>query len=130
MTVVTKSKTLPCSVAAAWALLADGSQWPRWATRNVLASKPSGPGCWEIQTPRGSGTLRIRGDAVHGILDHDFIDLEGTWTVPCRVVPTSAGCVFILTLEKPTGMADAVFERGLEELDYELAQLARLASTL
>ena len=67
----------------------------------------------------------------HGILDHDFIDpREGRWTVPARVVPTSNGTVFIMTLEKPEGMPGAVFQRGLQELDEELGELARISSEL
>jgi len=131
MSVVTKLIPLPCSPQAAWKLLADGGQWPHWAIRNVLASKPVGEDRWEIQTPRGPGVLHIRGVEDSGILDHDFIDpLEGKWTVPPRVVPTSIGAVFIMTLEKPAGMPDEAYERGLKELDDELAELARLTSIL
>src|SRR5208283_2344278 len=115
MNVVTKSIPLPCSLQAAWKLLADGGQWPNWAIRNVLASNPAGENRWEIQTPRGPGVLQIRGVEAYGILDHDFIDpKEGKWTVPARVVPTSTGSVFIMTLEKPAGMLDEAFERGLQ----------------
>jgi|HubBroStandDraft_1064217.scaffolds.fasta_scaffold416157_2 hypothetical protein len=131
MNVVTKSILLPCSPKAAWKLLADGGQWPRWAIRNVLASQPIGEDRWEIQTPRGPGVLEIRGVEAYGILDHDFIDpKEGKWTVPARVVPVSTGSVFIMTLEKPAGMPGDAFERGLKGLDEELAQLARLTSSL
>lgn len=131
MNAVTKSIVLPCSAGAAWRFLADGSQWPRWATRNVLASTPLSEDRWGIQTPRGAGILRIRSIEAFGILDHDFIDpREGPWTVPARVVPLSKGSTFIMTLEKPGGMPPEAFERGLRELDDELAQLARLSSTL
>jgi hypothetical protein len=131
MDVVTKSIPLPCSPQAAWKLLADGGQWPRWAIRNVLASQPVGEDRWEIQTPRGPGVLHIRGVEDSGILDHDFIDpIEGKWTVPARVVPTSTGSVFIMTLEKSAGMPHDAFERGLKDLDDELAQLARFPSSL
>jgi hypothetical protein len=96
-----------------------------------LASKPVDEARWEIQTPRGPGVLHIRGVEDFGILDHDFIDpVEGKWTVPARVAPTSTGAVFIMTLEKPAGMPDEAFERGLKELDDELAQLTRLASSI
>jgi hypothetical protein len=131
MDVVTKSIPLPCSPQAAWKLLADGGQWPRWAIRNVLASQPVGEDRWEIQTPRGPGVLHIRGVEDSGILDHDFVDpIEGKWIVPARVVPTSTGSVFIMTLEKPAGMPHDAFERGLKDLDDELAQLARFPSSL
>lgn len=131
MTVVTKSISLPCSRQIAWKLLSDGGQWPSWAIRNVWAAKPIGENRWEIQTPRGPGVLHIRGVEAYGILDHDFIDpKEGKWTVPARVVPTTTGCVFIMTLETPAGMPHETFERGLQGLDDELDQLARLTSSL
>jgi hypothetical protein len=130
MSVVTKSIPLPCSLHAAWKFLADGSQWPQWAIRNVLASMSVGEDRWQIQTPRGPGVLHIRGVETYGILDHDFIDPEeGKWTVPARVVPLSTGSVFIMTLEKPAGMPDDAFELGLKGLDDELAELARLTSS-
>ena len=131
MNVVTKSILLPCSPQAAWKFLANGSHWPRWAIRNVFASKPVGEDRWEIQTPRGPGVLHIRGVEAYGILDHDFIDpKEGKWTVPARVVPLSTGSQFIMTLEKPAGMPDDAFELGLKGLDDELGELARLTSSL
>ena len=131
MNVVTKSILLPCSSHAAWKLLADGGQWPRWAIRNVLAAKPVGEDRWQIQTPRGPGVLHVRGVEAYGILDHDFIDpKEGKWTVPARVVPLSTGSQFIMTLEKPAGMPDDAFELGLKGLDDELAELARLTISL
>lgn len=131
MNVVTKSILLPCSPQAAWTFLADGGQWPSWAIRNVLASRSSSKDQWEIQTPRGPGVLHIRGVEALGILDHDFIDAqEGQWTVPARVVPVSAGSLFLMTLEKPAGMPPEAFERGLDELDDELAQLARISALL
>lgn len=129
--IVTKSVALACSPRAAWRLLVDGGQWPRWAIRNILTSKPLGENRWEIQTPRGPGVLHIRGVEDFGILDHDFIDAqEGKWTVPARIVPVSIGSLFLMTLENPAGMPDEAFERGLKELDDELAQLARISPSL
>lgn len=129
--IVTKSIHLACSPRAAWSFLADGGRWPAWAIRNVLASKAIGKDRWEIQTPRGRGTLHIHGVEDFGILDHDFIDAkEGRWTVPARIVSVSTGSLFLMTLEKPTGMPDEAFERGLQELDDELSQLARLSPSL
>ena len=128
--IVTKSISLACSPRAAWQLLADGGEWPRWAIRNILTSKPLGENRWEIQTPRGLGMLHIRGVEASGILDHDFVDAQqGKWTVPARIVPVSTGSLFLMTLEKPAGMPTEVFEQGLKELDDELAQLARISSS-
>jgi hypothetical protein len=118
------------SAPAAWKFLADGRQWPRWAVRNVLSSKPAGSARWEIQTPRGAGILQISGVADHGILDHDFIDAQGKWTVAARIVPASSGSVFMMTLEKPPGMPTEMFACGLAELDQELTKLAQLCAAL
>jgi hypothetical protein len=128
--IVTKSIALACSRRAAWQLLADGREWPRWAVRNILASKPLGENRWEIETTRGLGTLPDHGAEPNGILDHDFIDAqEGTWAVSARIVPVSTGSLFLMTLEKPAGMPNEVFEQGIKELDEELAQLARISSS-
>ncbi|MBX3439481.1 MAG: hypothetical protein KF861_18475 [Planctomycetaceae bacterium] len=129
--IVTKSISLACSPRTVWSFLADGAQWPTWAIRNVLASKAISNDRWEIQTPRGPGTLHIRGVEDFGILDHDFIDAkEGKWTVPARIVPVSTGSLFLMTLEKPAGMPEEAIGRGLQELDDELNQLARVSPSL
>jgi hypothetical protein len=129
--IVTKSIPLACAPRAAWKLLADGGEWPRWAIRNILRSTPLGESRWEIETPRGPGVLHIRGLEDFGILDHDFLDAqEGKWSVSARVVPVSTGSLFLMTLESPAGMPDEAFERGLKELDDELIQLARITSSL
>ncbi len=131
MAAITRSIQLACSAQIAWKFLSDGDKWPRWAIRNVLASRPAGPDRWEIQTPRGSGILHIHAIETYGNLDHDFIDpRQGKWTVPARVVPLSNGSMFMLTLEPPSGMPSELFERGLEELDHELRELAKLAPSL
>jgi hypothetical protein len=127
MNFVTRSIALSCSPQAAWKFLADGGQWPRWAVHNVLASTPLGHDRWQIQTPRGPGVLQIRGVYAYGILDHEFIDpKEGKWNVPARVVPISTGALFLMTLERPPGMPDEFFRRGLADLDDELTRLAQL----
>lgn len=129
--IVTKSISLACSPRAAWRFLADGGRWPTWAIRNVLASNAISKDRWEIQTPRGPGELRIHAVEANGILDHDFIDaMEGKWTVPARIIPVSTGSLFLMTLEKPAGMPIEAFERGLQELDEELNQLACLSPSL
>ncbi|HET8631370.1 MAG TPA: hypothetical protein VFL91_28445 [Thermomicrobiales bacterium] len=124
---VVKSVELPCSAAAAFAFLADGRNWPRFAIHNIFAIRPGDDGDWLIDTPRGPGRLRLRPDAASGILDHEFIDpREGRWDVPARVVPAGERAIFIMTLTRPTGMAERDFVTGLALLDDELATLQRL----
>lgn len=80
---------------------------------------------------QGASVLQIRGVEDFRILDHDFIDAqEGKWTVPPRIDPVSTESLFLMTLEKPAGMPDESFERGLNELDDELTLLARICQSL
>lgn len=51
-------------------------------------------------------------------------------STPTRIVPISTGSLFLMTLERPAGMPDGAFERGLQELDDELSQLARISPSL
>jgi len=125
-----KIKTLSGFIRAtpevAFRFLADGANWPRWATNNVLEVRPAPNGGWDMRTPRGWGRLAIRPDEAHGILDHDFGDSEGTWSVPARVVPAPGGSVFMLTLAQPRDMPDELYPRALELVEDELRTLARV----
>ncbi|HEX5501603.1 MAG TPA: hypothetical protein VFW96_03205 [Thermomicrobiales bacterium] len=126
-TTVVKSVELHCSPATAFAFLADGANWPRFAIHNILASRAEDDGDWLIETPHGAGRLCLRPDAASGILDHAFIDpREGRWDVPARVVPAGDHAVFIMALTKPAGLAERDFATGLALLDDELATLQRL----
>ena len=124
---ITKSIAIHRAPADVFTFLLDGANWPRWAVHNIRGIRSGPGGTWELDTPRGPGRLALRPEPRFGILDHTFIDTQdGRWDVPARVVVAGGGSVFMLTLTKPEGMAEADFQAGSALLDDELRTLKRL----
>ena len=92
---VTKTVRITCDPRTAFEFLADLGHWPQWAVVNIKSTRRSDdPDWWEMVTPRGSARIRMRADARNGILDHDFVDSQASWTVPARVIANGSGCAF------------------------------------
>lgn len=124
---ITKTVRLDCDVDTAFAFLANAGNWPKWAIVNVKSTIPTkDPDWWDMTTPHGAARLRIRADARYGILDHDFVDGQASWTVPARIVPNRTGAEFMITFFQPPSFGDAFFEAQIELVDLELAQLKRV----
>jgi hypothetical protein len=124
---ITKSVGINRDAATVFGFLANPANWPRWAVVNVLATSPTAdPAWWAMQTPRGEAKLRIRAEASSGILDHDFLDPEASWTVPARVVPNGAGAECMMTFFQPPTFDDAVFDDQIKLVDRELATLKQV----
>lgn len=123
---VTKTVSLARPAAEVFAFLADPANWPRWAVVNIQAIEPTAdPDWWLMDTPRGAARLRIRGNAEEGLLDHDYLDREASWTVPARVVPNGEGSEFLITFFQPPGFSDTYFDEQSALIDNEMAALKR-----
>lgn len=121
---ITKSVTIDRPASEVHSYLSDARNWPQWSIVNVLAIEAGAhPHWWQMTTPRGSGELRIRGDAATGLLDHDFRDPQASWTVPARVVPNGRGAEFLITFFQPPALDDDEFDRQAALFDTELAAL-------
>jgi hypothetical protein len=123
-----RTKTKSIAIAAppekVFAYLADGGNWPQWALHNIKSAKQRSAGVWDIQTPRGAGSLTLKFDQRTGILDHTFADADATtWTVPGRLIPSDGGSLVIMTFLKPAAMSESEFATGMAQLDEELAIL-------
>jgi hypothetical protein len=79
-----------------------------------------------MMTPHGAARLRVRADARHGILDHDFVDPQASWTVPARIVANGEGAEFMMTFFQPPSFADDFFDEQTKLVDIELAQLKKV----
>lgn len=124
---VTKSVRIACSPQTAFDFLADLGNWPRWAVVNVKSTRRSDdPGWWDMLTPHGAARLRIRAEARYGILDHDFVDPQASWTVPARVIANGSGAEFMITFFQPPGFTDEFFDEQIKLVDIELAKLKEL----
>ncbi|WP_353646765.1 hypothetical protein [Mesorhizobium sp. WSM2239] len=123
----TKTVRIACDPRVAFEFLADLGNWPRWAVVNVIStSRSNDPDWWDMVTPHGAARLRMRADARHGILDHDFVDPQTNWTVPARVIANGEGAEFMITFFQPPGFTDAFFDEQIKLVDIELAKLKEL----
>lgn len=68
----------------------------------------------------------MRADAQHGILDHDFVDSQASWTVYARLIRNGSGAEFMITFFQPPGFDDDFFDSQIKLVDVELAQLKRI----
>jgi hypothetical protein len=124
---ITKTVTIGCEVSKAFAFLSDLANWPRWAVVNIKETSPTAdPEWWDMVTANGPARLRLRADAKHGILDHDFVDPQASWSVPARVVPNRAGTEFMMTFFQPPVFTDAFFEEQIKLIDIEFAKLKEI----
>lgn len=123
----TRQVTIDLPPEAVFRYLADLANWPAWAIVNVKAvRRPADGDWWDLTTPLGSGKLRIRPNHALGILDHDFVGPDASWTVPARVVANGAGSTFMMTFFQPPVFTDEVFDAQMKLLDVELATLKEL----
>ena len=123
----TKTVRIGCDLLVAFDFLADLGNWPRWAVVNVKSTRRTDdPDWWDMVTSHGTARLRMRADAQHGILDHDFVDPQASWTVPARVVRNGDGAEFMITFFKPPNFTDAFFDEQIGLVDIELAKLKEL----
>ncbi|NUN16387.1 MAG: SRPBCC family protein [Myxococcales bacterium] len=120
---ITKSIAIEAPRDRVFVFLADAANWPQWAIVNVASVKPADDQWWDMETPGGTAKLRIRANAEFGILDHDFVAPDASWTVPARVVPNGSGCEFMITFFQPPGFTRQFFEEQVALVDKELAQL-------
>lgn len=121
---ITKTVRIACDPHAAFEFLADLGNWPQWAVVNVLSThRTDDPDWWDMVTPRGTARLRMRADASHGILDHDFVDAQVSWTVPARVIRNGDGAEFMITFFQPPEFTDTFFDDQIQLVDIEMAKL-------
>jgi hypothetical protein len=122
----TKSVAITASPRKIFDFLMDGRNWPKWAIHTVKAARSGKDGDWELDTPRGTARLKLKGDVASGVVDHTFTDAGGdAWIVPGRVVPSGGGAVYVLTYIQPINMGDAEFKNRMSQMDDELSALKR-----
>jgi hypothetical protein len=120
----TKSVAISAPPTKVFSYLADGENWPRWAVHNFQSAKHRDDGTWDVKSPRGAGKLKLKFEEKTGVLDHDFIDGDGTaWTVPGRLIPCDGGSLVIMTFLKPATMSESDFASDMVHVDDEFTTL-------
>lgn len=123
---ITRSVTIERDPEGVYRFLSNLANWPRWAIVNVKVVSPRDDGWWDLTTPLGSGKLRLRTNPELGILDHDFVGPDASWTVPARVVPNGIGSEFMMTFFQPPALPGDIFDAQIALLDVELAKLKEI----
>ncbi len=73
-------------------------------------------GWWSFTGSHGKSYLKFNEHKLNGILDHQFIDEESTWTVPMRVMPSGDYSEILITLNKPDELNDKEFDQRISEM--------------
>lgn len=124
---VTKWTEIASAPVTVFDFLADGSNWPKFAMRNLLSVKQDGGGWAVVSSPAGWQRLEIKADRARGVLDYTLIGRSGRpWSIPARVVPAGGGAVVMMTFSRPEAMSEAEFQAGLKNVDDEFAALKKI----
>jgi len=73
-------------------------------------------GWWSFTGSHGKSYLKFNEHKSNGILDHQFIDEESTWTVPMRVIPRGDYSEILIILNKPDELNDKQFDQRISEM--------------
>jgi len=83
-------------------------------------------GWWSFKTPKGLAKMKFYEDKELGILDHKFEDEDAKWHVPMRVVSNGEHSEVIITLFKPDGFTDELFDEHMKEMEHMLDHMKQL----
>ncbi|MBM3514671.1 MAG: DUF4170 domain-containing protein, partial [Alphaproteobacteria bacterium] len=124
---VTKWMEIASAPVTVFDFLADGSNWPKFAMRNLPSVNQDGGGWAVVSSPAGWQRLEIKADRARGVLDYTLIGRSGRpWSIPARVVPAGGGAVVMMTFSRPESMSEAEFQAGLKNVDDEFAALKKI----
>jgi len=119
-----KSVCISATPDTVFQFVQNARTWPRWAVHNVKSISEGSGGYWKMETPRGTGRLKLDGDPTTGVTDHLFEDANGnSWNVPGRITAAGGGTMFMIVLTKPAAMSMADFTKGMSQLDDEMSKL-------
>ena len=121
----TKSVAIAAAPDKVHAYVADGSHWPKWASKTFKAAKAVKPGVWSMDTTRGKVEVTVTGDTVSGVFDQTIRDGASTVQIPGRVVAAGGGAVVIMTFTKAAHQAESQFSHDMRQVEDELAALKR-----
>ena len=108
----------------AHAFLADPEKLSVWAIGFAKAIEHDGDG-WVVTTASGDRVgNRIVSDSEHGIVDYVMTPAPGVEVAAhTRVVAANGGALCTFAMLQAPGMADAVFDQQVSELQRELTVL-------
>src|SRR5215467_5930685 len=92
-----------------------------WETGGAIKSvRMEGQGIWSVETPQGRAKIISRPNKEFGILDHEFVVGDLSWTVFVRVISNGSGSSVTWTFICPENMQEDQFEEQLKNFDLEI----------
>lgn len=116
--------------AAAYRVMADVRQLPKWAAGLAHSElRPSGDH-WIADSPMGEVTVTFAPPNEFGIVDH-VVTLPTGESVdnPLRVIPAGDRCEVVFTVRRRTGMTEDEFESDVAAVERDLHTLKELLET-
>ncbi|OBK71642.1 SRPBCC family protein [Mycobacterium sp. 1274761.0] len=115
----------------AYAIAADPTQLPRWASGLAQAALRQTADGWVADSPMGEVVVEFAPTNEFGVLDH-VVRLPSGEAVynAFRVIPAGegqAGCEAVFTVRRRPGMSDEEFENDAATVAADLDRLRRLA---
>ncbi len=114
-----------------YAIAADPTQLPRWASGLAEGALRQTAKGWVADSPMGEVTVEFAPANQFGVLDH-VVRMSDGQTVynPLRVVPAGEGearCEVVFTVRRRADMTDEEFDRDVATVAADLERLRDLA---
>jgi hypothetical protein len=79
-------------------------------------AKINSDGWWSFIGPYGRSKLKFHENKSLGILDHQYVDEESTWSIPMRIISNGNLSEIIITLKKPEQLSDLQFDERVSKI--------------
>ena len=79
-------------------------------------AKINSDGWWSFIGPYGRSKLKFHENKSLGILDHQYVDEESTWSIPMRIISNGNLSEIIITLKKPEQLSDLQFNERVSKI--------------
>tara|TARA_B110000438_G_scaffold134784_1_gene130396 strand:- start:13 stop:369 length:357 start_codon:yes stop_codon:yes gene_type:complete len=78
--------------------------------------KINSAGWWSSIGPYGKSKIKFNQNKSLGILDHECIDEESSWSTLMHIIPNGDFSEVIITLKKPDQLSDIQFDQRVEKI--------------
>ena len=120
--------------AAAYALLADPRNYPRWSPvpDGLFEAADDSSYLWRVDLPRGRRLMRFCRPNEYGVLDYEIMSETGApeYVAHLRLIPNEEGAVLVAHYLQRPGLSDEAFASDVEWAMNDLRSVAVVIETL
>jgi len=89
-------------------------------------AKINSDGWWSFIGPYGKSKVKFNPNKSLGILDHQYVDEESSWSIPMRVIPSGDFSEVIIILKKPDQLTDFQFDDRVAKINNLVTSMKKL----